>query len=213
MVMASDSPEGAPPHLLQARGQPASPNPPGDAPHRQTERGPAGGRHPGLQAATAALAVGLLYAAISAYWGAGGTWLLNTVGNSLANGGHRDTVLIAVWAAVGLKAAAAVLPLLACRPATRPGHRRAVRTLAWAEAAVLTGYGLVLTTAGLLVQAGVIATPRTADHRALAWHAYLWDPWFLVWGLLVTASLIVARHRTNRSPAQRGSHANGIVHP
>jgi hypothetical protein len=146
------------------------------------------------------MAVGLLYAGISVYWGAGGTWLLNTVGNSLAQGGHSDTALIAVWVAAGLKVAAAVLPLLACRlatrPATRRGYGRAVRVLAWAEAAVLTGYGLVLTTAGLLVQAGVIRTPRTADHRALAWHAYLWDPWFLAWGLLVGASLIAARYRT-----------------
>jgi len=32
-----------------------------------------------------------------------------------------------------------------------------------------------------------------ADHRALAWHAYLWDPWFLVWGVLVTAALLRSR--------------------
>jgi len=29
-----------------------------------------------------------------------------------------------------------------------------------------------------------------ADHRALAWHAYLGDPWFLLRGLLVTAALL-----------------------
>jgi hypothetical protein len=34
---------------------------------------------------------------------------------------------------------------------------------------------------GLLVQADVIHASVTADHRALAWHAYLWDPWFLIW--------------------------------
>ncbi|PZS36509.1 MAG: hypothetical protein DLM59_01075 [Pseudonocardiales bacterium] len=48
---------------------------------------------------------------------------------------------------------------------------------------------------GLMVQFGVIAASASADHRALAWHAYLWDPWFLVWGLLVTAALLRARHR------------------
>ena len=46
---------------------------------------------------------------------------------------------------------------------------------------------------GLLVQAGLIGTPGGADHRALAWHAYLWDPWFLVWGVLVTAALFRSR--------------------
>ena len=39
----------------------------------------------------------------------------------------------------------------------------------------------------------MIGTPANADHRALAWHAYLWDPWFLVWGLLVTAALLRSR--------------------
>ncbi len=40
---------------------------------------------------------------------------------------------------------------------------------------------------------GLIGTPANADHRALAWHAYLWDAWFLVWGLLVTAALLRSR--------------------
>ena len=66
--------------------------------------------------------------------------------------------------------------------------------LAWAEAAILIVYGLVQTAAGLLVQADVIHASATADHRALAWHAYLWDPWFLVWGLLVAAALLRGRY-------------------
>lgn len=115
------------------------------------------------------------------------------------------------WAAAGLKVAAALLPLFACWHATRRGHGRAVKTLAWAEAAVLTGYGLVLTAGGLLVQAGIIRTPGAADHRALAWHAYLWDPWFLVWGLLVAASLLAARYGTKGTPTRRGPHGNGMA--
>ncbi len=67
--------------------------------------------------------------------------------------------------------------------------------LTWIEAAVLVIYGLVLTTAGLMVQLGVIAASAPANHRALAWHAYLWDPWFLGWGLLVTAPLLRTRQR------------------
>ena len=68
-----------------------------------------------------------------------------------------------------------------------------MRALAWLEAAILTIYGLVLTTAGLLVQSGAIAPAASADRRALAWHAYLWDPWFLLWGALVTAALARSR--------------------
>ena len=36
----------------------------------------------------------------------------------------------------------------------------------------------------------MIAASAGADHRALEWHAYLWDPWFLVRGLLVVAALL-----------------------
>jgi Protein of unknown function (DUF3995) len=165
-----------------------------------TQRGRSA-KAPGLRSAQAAFAVGLLYAAISLYWGAGGTWLLGTVGSSLGKGhGASALVVLAVWLAVGLKVIAAVLPLLAVSANSSIRSRwsrliraHLVRALAWIEALILTAYGLVWTAVGLLVQAGVIGTAASADHRALEWHAYLWDPWFLVWGLLVTAALIRSR--------------------
>jgi hypothetical protein len=54
-------------------------------------------------------------------------------------------------------------------------------------------YGFVFTAVGLAEQAGVIHLAKTADRRALAWHAYLWDPWFLVWGLLAIVALRLTR--------------------
>ncbi|HET6953221.1 MAG TPA: hypothetical protein VFI47_22770 [Acidimicrobiales bacterium] len=54
----------------------------------------------------------------------------------------------------------------------------------------LESYGGVLTGVGLAVQAGVIDAAPGADGQALAWHAYLWDPWFLVWGLALGATLV-----------------------
>lgn len=70
-----------------------------------------GGARPGRRPALAALVVGLAYAGVSVYWGAGGTWLLDTVGRSLTAGGA--VAAVAVWAAAGLKVVAAVLPVLA----------------------------------------------------------------------------------------------------
>jgi Protein of unknown function (DUF3995) len=150
----------------------------------------------GLGAAWAAFAVGLLYVVVSVYWGLGGSWLLDTVGASLAHPGRSASalVMLAVWCAVGLKVIAAVLPLLAVGVgAARVRWLHLIRALACVEAAILTVYGLSLTAVGLLVQAGLIGTPANADHRALAWHAYLWDPWFLVWGVLATAALLRSR--------------------
>jgi hypothetical protein len=96
-------------------------------------------------------------------------------------------VLAAVWAAAALKLVAAWLPVLAVR------SRGVVWVLSWLAAVILVVYGLVLTVVGLLVQTGVVDASAHADRRALAWHAYLWDPWFLVWGLLIAAALLRAR--------------------
>ena len=45
-------------------------------------------------------------------------------------------------------------------------------------------------------EAGELPTGKSSpssDHKALAWHAFLWDPWFLVWGLLLAAALTLTR--------------------
>lgn len=57
------------------------------------------------------------------------------------------------------------------------------------EAVILLAYGLILTSVGLLVQARVIHPSVHADTRALAWHAFLWDPWFLILGLAVALAV------------------------
>jgi hypothetical protein len=66
----------------------------------------------------------------------------------------------------------------------------------------LTIYGLVWTAVGQLALAGVLLAPDNADdRRALAWHAYLWDPWFLIWGLLVAAALMRGRQHPSQTAA------------
>ncbi len=47
----------------------------------------------------------------------------------------------------------------------------------------------VLTLVGLAVEADLISASSNADHTALRWHAFFWDPWFLLWGLTFTAAL------------------------
>ena len=166
----------------------------------------------GMLPALAGLAVGLAYAAIIVYWAVGGRWLLNTVGISLSQPGQSRhlAALLAVWGAAAVKTVAAVLPLLAIGvwPRTANGGlRRLARVLTWMEAAILVGYGLILTTSGLLVQVGVIKAAAHADRLAMKWHAYLWDPWFLVWGIFVFLALWRSRpasqdHLPGRHPGQ-----------
>jgi hypothetical protein len=68
---------------------------------------------------------------------------------------------------------------------------------------ILVGYGLVPASVGLLVQAVAISASAHADRPALARHACLWDPWFLMWGLLVD----VAGHRGRPRHIQAALHS------
>jgi hypothetical protein len=139
--------------------------------------------------------LGVAQAAISAYWALGGTALLDTVGSSVERAGRAGgaIVIVGLWAVVALKLVAAAMPAWAIAGRTGGRDRRMAWRLTLVEATVLTGYGLVLTGAGLLIQLGIVHPGASADHRALAWHAFLWDPWFLVWGLAVAAAIHSAR--------------------
>jgi hypothetical protein len=129
-----------------------------------------------MWAAYAACVLALLHAAASFYWAGGGTAGLSTIGGALEQLGRaREPALIAVVWAVGLlKALAGLLALALVRPWGRAFPRRVLLTAAWGGAVLLTAYGGLFTLGGM-----------TADWTALRWHAFFWDPWFLVWGLLL----------------------------
>ena len=150
-------------------------------------------------AAAAASVLGLGSAVVSLGWGLGGTFLLDTVGGAVEQAALAGTplALAAIVAVVALKVVGALLPGWAVSPdgstVYPSARRRLVRTLAWAEALLLTGYGAVMTVGGVLVTTGAIEPAPGADLRAIAWHAYLWDPWFLLWGLAATVALLASR--------------------
>jgi hypothetical protein len=48
---------------------------------------------------------------------------------------------------------------------------------------VLVLYGGVLVLIGGLVLANVINPSQPVDEHALRWHVFVWDLWFLVWGV------------------------------
>lgn len=150
-----------------------------------------------------ACVVGLLFAAVSAYWGLGGEGLLDTVALGDEARAGDTAVFVAVWAAVVLKTIAAVLPLLALRPLESRAWNRTVWALAWTGAAVMFLYGLVQTSVGLLLKADVLHASAGADERVLAWGAFVWDPWFVIWGLLAAAALLRGRDRRSHT-ASRG---------
>lgn len=160
--------------------------------------------HRGLlrPAAYGAALLALLHAAVSAYWAFGGTGLLATVGGQLETfarrGGLAPVVLLAVVVAV--KVAGGLVALALVCPWGRRLPQRLLNGVALTGGLVLTLYGGVLVLVGALALLGLFGTP--ADATALRWHVLVWDPWFLLWGLLLVIAAL-RRLRLDRLATRR----------
>jgi len=139
---------------------------------------------------------GLVHSAISAYWMVGGTWLLETVGTSLvAVFAGRLWLLAPV---VVVKAVVALGPLWLDRRGWP--WPRITRAVTWLAAVVLVVWGGANCVLANLVLAGVLGD-GPQDRAAMIGHAWLWDPLFLIWGLLLLLGLRRSRPGQPQSPA------------
>lgn len=128
-----------------------------------------------------AAAAGLIHGAFSLYWAVGGRWLLDTVGAwavDLAE--QRSVVTVAMLLVVAsIKIGGALCPLL--QEAGRlPGPAALWRQVFLAGAVLLIAYG-GMNTIGAWIG---IAVDNTMSAPRLG-HAALWDPLFLMWGVLL----------------------------
>lgn len=145
---------------------------------------PIAGHVSGSVAGYAAFVWGVVFAAISFYWGVGGTLGLDTVwGASAASAEHSSVLRAAVWLTGVLKLVAALLALALVTEWGRVFPRRPMAVLGWSAAVVLTLYGGVNVVAEALTALGIIR-PGAVDWKPLLWHLYVWDMSFLVWGIL-----------------------------
>lgn len=149
-----------------------------------------GRRAGGRWAAYGASACGGLFALVSLYWALGGKVGLDTVGalatTMARSGGATATVVLA--AVVALKFLGAALALGLVQRWGRVLPRRWLLAVAGAASVLLILYGGIQVIAEALVEVGVIRPAGTVDWRALGWHLGLWDPLFLVWGLLLAVA-------------------------
>ena len=145
--------------------------------------------------AAAYIAAGLAFAsaATTAYWLFGGTALLDTLGGSVERFARdRSSAAVALAAAVVvIKSGAGLLALLLLRPAGR-GSRMIV-ALDILAATVLCVWGGVNVLVGAVVLSGAIERADVNRH-ALRWHVFVWDAWFLVWGVILAVAVVGAIH-------------------
>jgi Protein of unknown function (DUF3995) len=142
------------------------------------------------RAAFAAALWALVFAAMSFYWAAGGTLGLETLGNEIereAEAREPDTVAL-IWVTGALKVVGAALALALAR---RWSHAFLSRAVGWAGLAVgilLIVYALANFAQHGLMAAGAVDTPESLGASAVDWHLVLWDPFWLLGGVLFTAA-------------------------
>ena len=155
------------------------------------------------QLAYAAAAMAVLSALPSVFWTLGSTLLLDTVGGSIEELARaRSVAALVLGAAAALaKFGAAVLALALVQPWGRRGPDRLLLAANAVVSVVLITWGGANVLMGSLSLAGVV-TADGLDERALRWHVFVWDLWFLVWGVVLALALAAVRraNRRRRSP-------------
>jgi hypothetical protein len=127
------------------------------------------------------------FAAVSAYWALGGELGRQTIAADIARVPLANDPLV-VWATAGLKALAGMLALALVRPWGRLLPWRVLIAAAWLAGLLLTLYGGAnLVDHGRMV-AGLRETPEVLGEQAARWHLLLWDPVWLLGGVLFLAA-------------------------
>jgi hypothetical protein len=132
-----------------------------------------------------ACGLGLAFAAISFYWGSGGTLGIDTVwGSTAMTPTQRTSLLVAVWITGFLKVIGALLALALVSGWGMRLPRQPIKFLGWGAAVLLTLYGGINVIAEALTVSGLIKPAGPVDWKPLLWHLYVWDMSFLIWGIL-----------------------------
>ncbi len=132
-----------------------------------------------------AAAWAFVFAAASFYWALGGTLGVETIAPAITSLVDDPMfVAIGLWGAGVAKAIGGVLALALILARLPVGVRRALGWLALIGGALVAPYGGASLVQHALMVLGVIGTPAALGSTAARWHLFLWDPWWLIGGLL-----------------------------
>ena len=126
----------------------------------------------------------LSFAAISFYWAAGGTAGSDTIGPTITNMAHDPAFIAVLWVTGTLKLLGGFLALALVHSWGRGLPRRVLLIAAWGGGILMALYGAGSWVQEGLMVVGVIRIPTGLGHTAAVWHVLLWDPWWLLGGIL-----------------------------
>jgi hypothetical protein len=159
------------------------------------------GIRPAAWAGYAAAAWAFAFAALSFYWAAGGTAGGETIGPAITDLGHDPVFVLLLWAIGLLKVLGGLLALALVQPWGRSIPRWLLLALGWGGGGLLALYGGASWVQEVLMVAGVIPIPAGLGPTAAMWHVVLWDPWWLLGGVL----FIVAARAYRRGSSGQGT--------
>jgi hypothetical protein len=162
-----------------------------DKPTKTTSRTASGVRsRPTSLVAYAASAWAFAFAAMSLYWAAGGTFGVGTQADSIRElAVTRPAWFVAtLWVTGVMKATAGLIALALVRPWGRAIPPRMVVVAAWGTGVLLALYGGANLAVRAMMGLGVLSTPESMRSAAARWHLLVWDPWWLLGGILFCAA-------------------------
>ncbi len=142
-----------------------------------------------------------VFAAISLYWALGGMVGIDTVGGQIAELARKGEGGVLAWGATLLKVAGVLFALALVQRWGRVFPRGLMLTAGWAGTAVLIGYGGLTVVTELLVVIGAVDPPAGIDWYAFYWHLAVWDPYFVIWGVLL--GVAVRHYQVDTRPSTR----------
>lgn len=139
-----------------------------------------------------------LFAALSFYWALGGRAGAETLGTAFTDPTVvSDPGFVAfLWITAVLKALLGVLALAWVQPWGNRLPRHLVRFGVWSVGILLTLYGVALMLQHTLMVTGSSPIPQSIGSiEAVRWHLFLWDPVWLLGGLLFLTAAIATRRQ------------------
>lgn len=137
---------------------------------------------------------GGVHAASSFYWGLGGEWLLETIGQGAVDlRQEAPWWLFVMLILIGIAKLVCVIMPLANSKGLLP-KPRLWRFLSWLGAVGLILYGGAYSTLSHLSLAGQFGD--VDDRQGMIGHAYIWDPLFVAWGVCLAIALWLDRAST-----------------
>jgi hypothetical protein len=141
-----------------------------------------------------ACAWALLFAALSFYWAAGGTAGAETIGEAITRPirAREPGWIVLLWGTGIAKVLGGLLALALVRPWGRRFPRWLLLVPAWAGGLLMIAYGGANMLEFGLMAAGMLRIPASVGVVAVRWHLVLWEPWWIIGGVLFVAAAWLA---------------------